>query len=64
MGPSILPARVIKPLHDPNYIGAIVLNTNASLVGHSTGGCPVVVDPYLARSLRPHQQEGVRWLYR
>ena len=25
---------------------------------------PVVVDPYLARSLRPHQEEGIRFMYR
>ena len=25
---------------------------------------PVVVDPYLTRSLRPHQEEGIRFMYR
>lgn len=24
---------------------------------------PVVLDPYVCRELRPHQREGVRWMY-
>lgn len=27
-------------------------------------GVAVVVDPFIARKLRPHQREGVRWMYR
>ena len=32
--------------------------------GGGGGGVAVVVDPYIARKLRPHQREGVRWMYR
>ena len=27
-------------------------------------GVAVVMDPFIARKLRPHQREGVRWMYR
>ncbi|CAL1708125.1 unnamed protein product [Somion occarium] len=56
------------PLHDPNAEGAIVMNAptadhiskynkkNAPIV-------PVVIDPILGRKLRPHQVEGVKFMY-
>ena len=56
-----------KPLHDPNDPGALVLCTAAeaeALSGDGSPGVAVVVDPYIAAKLRPHQREGVRWMYR
>ena len=56
-----------KPLHDPNDPGALVLCTAAeaeALSGDGSPGVAVVVDPYIAGKLRPHQREGVRWMYR
>ncbi|QRW11400.1 DNA repair and recombination protein RAD54 [Ceratobasidium sp. AG-Ba] len=58
----------VGPLHDPSSDNALVLTTpdaehqrqyntkNLPIV-------PVVVDPLLARSLRPHQREGVQFMY-
>ncbi|CAE6469879.1 unnamed protein product [Rhizoctonia solani] len=60
--------RPAGPLHDPNADGALVLtppneahqkkynNKNLSVV-------PVVVDPMLAKFLRPHQREGIQFMY-
>ena len=56
-----------KPLHDPNDPGTLVLCTAAeaeALSGDGSPGVAVVVDPYIAGKLRPHQREGVRWMYR
>ena len=56
-----------KPLHDPDDPGALVLCTAAeaeALSGDGSPGVAVVVDPYIAGKLRPHQREGVRWMYR
>jgi len=36
----------------------------ADSLNDSGGGVAVVVDPFIARKLRPHQREGVRWMYR
>lgn len=51
--------KVIKPRHDPNAEGAIVLTrpkTKKEIVD-------VVIDPLISRHLRPHQKEGVKFLY-
>ena len=56
-----------KPLHDPDDPGAFVLCTAAeaeALSGDGSPGVAVVVDPFIAGKLRPHQREGVRWMYR
>lgn len=45
------------PRHDPSASDAIVLTHPPK------GTVDVVVDPILARHLRPHQKEGVRFLY-
>ncbi|PNH03572.1 DNA repair and recombination protein RAD54B [Tetrabaena socialis] len=55
-------------LHDATQPGAVVLNVAqwSGGRGRLPGGkpaLPVVVDPYLARHLRPHQEEGVRFMY-
>ncbi|PRW57845.1 DNA repair and recombination RAD54B [Chlorella sorokiniana] len=62
------PAEAPRALHDPHAEGAIILNEQqwAGGAGRLANGrpcCPVVVDPYIGRNLRPHQVEGVRFLY-
>ncbi len=62
----------IKPLHDPSLPGALVLNQGQLSAAAGCGGrlpdgrhvTAVVVDPWLGKSLRPHQEEGVKFLYR
>ncbi|KIZ01995.1 DNA repair and recombination protein RAD54B [Monoraphidium neglectum] len=56
------------PLYDPTHPDAVLLNGEqwAGGEGRLRSGravVPVVVDPYLSRHLRPHQREGVRWMY-
>ncbi|KAG8743010.1 helicase [Ceratobasidium sp. 414] len=56
------------PLHDPNGDGALVLTApdDAHQRKHNTKNLPVVpvvVDPLLAKFLRPHQREGVQFMY-
>ncbi|KAG9095961.1 helicase, partial [Ceratobasidium sp. 370] len=55
-------------LHDPNGDGALVLTApdDAHQCRHNTKKLPVVsvvVDPLLAKFLRPHQREGVQFMY-
>jgi hypothetical protein len=55
-------------VHDPAAPGAVVLNAaqwagGAGLDAAGRPVAPVVLDPYLRRSMRPHQVEGVRFLY-
>ncbi|NWR73391.1 RA54B protein, partial [Centropus unirufus] len=57
-----------KPRHDPSAPNALVMpRPNASHQWtFNKAGLPVVdvvVDPYIANSLRPHQKEGVLFLY-
>ncbi|KAI4521923.1 hypothetical protein K525DRAFT_269401 [Schizophyllum commune Loenen D] len=57
-----------KPLHDPAAEGAIVMKapTKDHIKKFNKKGLPVVpvvIDPVLARRLRPHQIEGVKFLY-
>ena len=64
---SIKP-QATKPgwLHTPHAEDAIVLNKGqwqkAGEKG-STAVLPVVVDPHVGRNLRPHQAQGVQFLY-
>ncbi|KAI7806213.1 putative DNA repair and recombination protein RAD54B [Triplophysa rosa] len=57
-----------KPRHDPNSPGALVMprpSTDHQWL-HNKSGSPlvdVVVDPHLTNHLRPHQREGVVFLY-
>lgn len=48
------------PLHDPNAEGALVLLPSLSTASET---CPIVLDPFLGRRMRPHQQVGVRFLF-
>ncbi|KAJ3347001.1 DNA repair and recombination protein rad54b [Entophlyctis luteolus] len=53
--------QVVKPRHDPKALGAIVM---ARPPGEETRPIvDVVIDPFLSGNLRPHQVEGVRFLY-
>jgi DNA repair and recombination protein RAD54B len=50
------------PRHDPNQPGALVMKRPAT-VPKGKRIVDVVVDPILAKHLRPHQREGVKFLY-
>jgi DNA repair and recombination protein RAD54B len=50
-----------EPRHDPSADGAIVLARAEMPQG--TKPIDVVMDPLVARHLRPHQKEGVKFLY-
>ena len=55
-------------LHSPDAADALVLNSQQWQQGRgrdSSGQLvsPVVVDPYMSRQLRPHQRDGVQFLY-
>jgi len=54
------PRALPPPLFDPEAPGAIVLNEREAASGAQVA---VVVDPSLARRLRPHQVEALRWMY-
>lgn len=58
--------QAVKPvwLHNPHAEGAVVLN-QAQWQQAGEGGAvwPVVVDPHVGRHLRPHQSQGVQFLY-
>jgi DNA repair and recombination protein RAD54B len=53
--------KTTEPRHDPSATDAIVLARAEMPQG--TKPIDVVVDPLLARHLRPHQKEGVKFLY-
>ncbi|KAK0495192.1 P-loop containing nucleoside triphosphate hydrolase protein [Armillaria luteobubalina] len=57
-----------KPLHDPDAEGAIVMKppTKEHIQKHNKKNgtiLPVVLDPVIASKLRPHQIEGVKFMY-
>jgi DNA repair and recombination protein RAD54B len=57
-------AKVPTPRHDPNAPNALVMpRPPPSMVPKGKQVVDVVVDPLLAKHLRPHQQEGVQFLY-
>lgn len=51
----------LGPRHDPNAPDAVVLPSPKMPTG--TKAVDVVIDPFISRHLRPHQKEGVRFLY-
>jgi DNA repair and recombination RAD54-like protein len=62
---------IARPLHDPDEDGALILwappelSVEASLKqGDSEKRVHVVVDPTLSKILRPHQVDGVCFMYR
>lgn len=51
------------PMHDPKVPGACILlpATHGVIPGKKT--IPVVLDPFLGKRMRPHQREGIKFLY-
>ncbi|KAJ7594739.1 SNF2 family N-terminal domain-containing protein [Mycena floridula] len=67
-GISTKPKKLSEPLHDPFAEDAIVFKapTKEHMKAFNKRDSPVVavvVDPIIARKLRPHQVEGVKFLY-
>ena len=67
-GAAVPNSTLAQPLHDPAAPGALVLCTagdsRCATPGHSGGAaCAVVVDPHIAARLRPHQREGVAFMF-
>uniref|UniRef100_A0A673M166 RAD54 homolog B n=1 Tax=Sinocyclocheilus rhinocerous TaxID=307959 RepID=A0A673M166_9TELE len=59
---------ICKPKHDPNAPGALVMprpTTDHQWLYNKSGSplVDVVIDPHLTNHLRPHQREGVVFLY-
>eukprot|EP00891_Asterochloris_glomerata_P002075 jgi/Astpho2/2075/e_gw1.00038.344.1_t len=52
----------LQPVHNPEAEGVLVLNLQQWKAAPHTV-CPVVLDPYLSRRMRPHQLEGVQFMY-
>ncbi|OQD62625.1 hypothetical protein PENPOL_c011G06032 [Penicillium polonicum] len=52
----------VVPRHDPKAVGALVMPRPKS-VPKGRQVVDVVVDPLLTKNLRPHQREGVKFLY-
>ena len=55
------PPPPLRPLHDPTAPGAVVVNADAVAARRDT--VAVVLDPFLARRLRPHQVHAVRFMW-
>jgi DNA repair and recombination protein RAD54B len=54
-----------KAIHDPTAPGAIILNPDQwNQASSSSSITPVIIDPFLCRQLRPHQIEGIKFLYK
>ncbi|EGC30980.1 hypothetical protein DICPUDRAFT_50468 [Dictyostelium purpureum] len=54
-------ARLTKPLHNPLAPNSLVLYTPVDMTGENR--IHVVVDPILSAKLRPHQREGVKFVF-
>ncbi|TGZ84522.1 hypothetical protein EX30DRAFT_375976 [Ascodesmis nigricans] len=55
--------KVPTPRHDPNAEGSLVMKRWYGKVPSGKTVVDVVVDPYLSQHLRPHQREGVDFMY-
>ncbi|EGG23345.1 SNF2-related domain-containing protein [Cavenderia fasciculata] len=53
--------RLVKPLHNPHSPNALVLYQPRDML--SENNIPVVVDPILSAKLRPHQRQGVQFMF-
>ncbi|KAG2487885.1 hypothetical protein HYH03_013467 [Edaphochlamys debaryana] len=67
-GAGSAPPAAAQGLYDPRAPGAVVVNTiqwkgGQGKLRDGKPVTPVVVDPFLGRHLRPHQEEGVRFMY-
>lgn len=63
---TIIPKSTTKPMprHDPEAENSLVMpHYSAQGLGSKKQIVDVVVDPYLSQHLRPHQREGVTFLY-
>ncbi|BCS26245.1 DEAD/DEAH box helicase [Aspergillus puulaauensis] len=58
----VTPSEEPTPRHDPKQPGALIMPRPAS-VPKGKRIVDVVVDPILSKHLRPHQREGVKFLY-
>lgn len=62
--PSSEAPRLRRPAHNPSAPGALVIQDPFPIGGDAKNmSVPIVVDPCLARHMRPHQREGVKFLY-
>lgn len=59
---QVVTVKMPKPLYDPEASDSLVLNREEWEASRDTV-YPVVVDPSLRKRLRPHQVEGVQFLY-
>ncbi|PCH43504.1 hypothetical protein WOLCODRAFT_164492 [Wolfiporia cocos MD-104 SS10] len=67
-GTAATKPKPVGPLHDPKAEGAVVMKAPSKehMAKHNKKNLPVVdvvVDPILTRRLRPHQVEGVKFMY-
>ncbi|KAL5523808.1 hypothetical protein ACEPAG_7981 [Sanghuangporus baumii] len=67
-GTSAPTSKPMRPLHDPKAEGSVVMKEptkehQKKFNSKSRPVVPVVIDPILSRHLRPHQKEGVKFMY-
>ncbi|KAJ7072454.1 SNF2 family N-terminal domain-containing protein [Mycena amicta] len=63
-GPAISKPKPVKPLHDPTLEGAVVMKSpNKEQNKKNLPVVDVVLDPILSSRMRPHQIEGVKFMY-
>lgn len=59
----VTPKSKVTPMFNPNRPESLVLN-KSEWEADKEAICPVVLDPALYKCMRPHQKEGVQFLYR
>lgn len=52
------------PLHDPTSPESCILMPSVVDKFSGKSSVPVVLDPFLAKQMRPHQREGIKFLYK